>query len=109
RNRKTILSNWDGADGEVIAGMLASSLHELGLVTLGFQTNPAASGEPGNQDAFQFTELAGQVLWGHATKDHEASSNGQARTLIVQPNFELLLLQPDYQTLYKLLPFSKVN
>ncbi|HEX7737693.1 MAG TPA: helicase-associated domain-containing protein [Ktedonobacteraceae bacterium] len=109
RNSKTILSNWDSADGEVIVGMFASSLHEMGLVTLGFQSNPAAAEEPGNPDAFQFTELGAQVLWGHATKDHQAGSNEHARTLIVQPNFELLLLQPDYQTLYKLLPFSKVN
>src|SRR5438105_11460724 len=31
------------------------------------------------------------------------------RTLVVQPNFELLLLQSDLPTLYSLLPFSVVN
>ncbi len=31
------------------------------------------------------------------------------RSLVVQPNFELLLLQPDFPTLYRLLPFTQVN
>ncbi len=35
-------------------------------------------------------------------------SNGH-RSLVVQPNFELLLLQPDLPTLYSLLPFAQVN
>src|SRR5207248_2340743 len=32
-----------------------------------------------------------------------------ARTLIVQPNFELLLLEPDFPTLYGVLPFTQVQ
>jgi len=62
-----------------------------------------------NPDAFLFTELAAQAMWDKNTARLEGSENGRARTLIVQPNFELLLLQPDYPTLYQLLPFVKVE
>ena len=33
---KDVLSNWDHIDAEIITGMLSSTLHELGLTTLGF-------------------------------------------------------------------------
>ena len=111
RNRKDVLSHWDHIDAEIITGMLASSLHELGLVTLGYQSKPSPdnANEIKNPDAFQFTELAAQAMWNTHTAAQETDSSERARTLIVQPNFELLLLQPDYPTLYKLLPFTKVN
>lgn len=32
-----------------------------------------------------------------------------ARMLVVQPNFELLIMQPDFPTLYSVLPFAQVN
>lgn len=108
RNRKEILQRWDRTDGQIIAGILASTLHELGLITLGFQPVYSANEEFGNPYAFQLTERAGKVLWlaeEEATCDLEKSGG----SLIVQPNFELLLLQPDYQTLYQLLPFTKVE
>ncbi|HEY0752755.1 MAG TPA: helicase-associated domain-containing protein [Ktedonobacteraceae bacterium] len=104
RNRKNILANWDTSDGEIITGMLASSMYELGLVTLGVLDDAAT--QPRNPDAIQFTELAARVIWGVQAPE---TSGEPARALIVQPNFELLLLQPDYSTLYKLLPFSKVK
>lgn len=110
RNRKEVQSHWDTADGEIIAGMLSSSLHEMGLVTLGYQSEATTEDgyeEAKNPDAIEFTELAGQVIWETPTTRSEDSEH--ARTLIVQPNFELLLLQPDYPTLYKLLPFVRVE
>ena len=111
RNRKEVLSNWEHNDGEIITGMLSSSLHELGLVTLGYQSEVAEGDitESKNPDAFQFTPLAAQALWKTDASAEQEVSAERPRTLIVQPNFELLLLQPDYPTLYKLLPFVKVN
>lgn len=108
RNRKEVLANWEHIDAEIIAGLIASSLHEMGLVTLGFDADPAPdSAEARNPDAFQLTELAAQTLWNsHPTDPADAP---RPRSLIIQPNFELLLLQPDYITLYKLLPFVKVE
>ena len=124
RNRKEVLANWDQSDGEIIAGMLASTLHELGLVTLGFQSAPSLNGngessgpypliddegEPGNPYAFRLTDLAAEVLWPAQTTAKDGAAPGQSRNLIVQPNFELLLLHPDYATLYQLLPFTRVE
>jgi hypothetical protein len=107
RNRKDVIANWDHSDGEIITGMLASTLNELGLVTIGYQTTPSLNGDKdlSNPDAFCFTDLAAQVLW----RKQPASQVERGRTLIVQPNFELLLLQPDYLTLYQLLPFARVD
>lgn len=110
RNRKDVLANWDHSDGEIIAGMLASTLRELGLVTVGFQSVPSMNGdtEPGNPYAFRLTDLAAEVLCAPAAKKAEGAPE-QSRNLIVQPNFELLLLHPDYSTLYQLLPFARVD
>ncbi|MGH2481504.1 MAG: helicase-associated domain-containing protein, partial [Ktedonobacteraceae bacterium] len=107
--RKTILANWEQGDSQLIAGMLASSLYELGLVTTGYLTDPSLNGAheepPGNAYAFKLTELAAAVFApGDMAMPEEARP-----TLIVQPNFELLLLHPDFPTLYQLLPFVKVN
>src|SRR5260370_35681128 len=64
RNRKDVIANWDHSDGEIITGMLASTLNELGLVTIGYQTTPSLNGDKNlnNPDAFGFTDLAAQVL-----------------------------------------------
>src|SRR5205814_1910576 len=37
RSARNMLANWYKSDGEVIIGMLNSTLHELGIVTLGYQ------------------------------------------------------------------------
>lgn len=107
RNRNEVLASWDSTDGEMITGILASSLHEFGLITTGYQTANAGQDEweQRNPTAFQFTELAAEVLW----KQQPETLPAAARPLIVQPNFELILLQPDYRTLYTLLPFARVN
>jgi hypothetical protein len=106
-NRREVIASWDNADGEIIAGMLASSLHEFGMITTGYQPAPTSKGaqEPGNPVAFQFSQLAAEVFWNQFPE----SESEQTRPLIVQPNFELLLLQPTYATLYTLLPFAKIK
>jgi hypothetical protein len=111
--RKAMMANWDSNDGEIIAGMLDSTLHEFGLVTTGWRSPTLSITDrtnEGNPDAFQLTELAGKAF---APKEKGASESGDTtaytRNLIVQPNFELLLLQPDYTTLYRLLPFARVE
>jgi DNA-binding transcriptional ArsR family regulator len=111
RNRKDVLANWDQSDGEIIAGILASTLYELGLVSLGFQSAPAMNGdaEPGNPYAFCLTDLTAEVFWPEQAAAKTEPSSEQSRNLIVQPNFELLLLHPDYSTLYQLLPFARVD
>ncbi|HET8840659.1 MAG TPA: helicase-associated domain-containing protein, partial [Ktedonobacteraceae bacterium] len=108
RNRKDILARWDLTDGQIITGILASTLHELGLVTIGFRPAASINEEAGNPYAFQLTSLAKEVLWPDV-QGVTGRSDKPEHPLIVQPNFELLLLQPDYIALYQILPFARVE
>jgi hypothetical protein len=129
RDTKTILDKWFLIDGEILVGMLSSSLYEMGIVALGYEEHqssqngshpdsPATVGKhasPTNPVAFMVTELGAAAL---ATKNDAkralaesplfAEAHEQKPTLIVQPNFELMLLQPDMPTLYRLLPFAQI-
>jgi XPB/Ssl2-like helicase family protein len=110
RNAKTMLTNWYTSDGEIIVGMLSSTLYELGIVALGYQQHHLPDQDkPVNPDAFMLTDLATAVLATEAESTHNATTPSNGRTLIVQPNFELLLLQPDLPTVYSLLPFAQVD
>jgi hypothetical protein len=107
---------WMRQQGEVYIGMLASSLFEFGIVDLGYsyETPEEMEEHHYHPDAFMLNEFGSQVLL--ATKsaeqllteqnDHGAETK---RTLIVQPNFELLILEPDMPTLYSVLPFAQVE
>ena len=110
RSGKSALANWYKCDGEIILGMLSSTLYELGIVALGYQQpDLPGKGDPANPDAFMLTDLASAVL---PTKADPPSTTGEStatRNLIVQPNFELLLLQPDLPTVFSLLPFAQIN
>ncbi len=101
---------WNRCEGEVYRGILSSTLHELGLVDIGYSHPDALSSNiPINPDYFLITELGHKVLElgsdGVETQEEQVSSHG----LVIQPNFELLLLQPDLSTLYSLLPFAQAN
>ena len=110
RSAKTMLTNWYKSDGEIIVGMLSSTLYELGIVALGYQRpHLPEKDKPVNPDAFMLTDLASAVLSTEAEASHKAAIPSNGRTLIVQPNFELLLLQPDLPTVYNLLPFAQVD
>ena len=37
RSDRNMMANWYKSDGEIIIGMLSSTLHELGMITLGYQ------------------------------------------------------------------------
>ncbi len=115
QRRKTgaMQTKWNNCDGEVFIGLLASSLYELGIVALGYQQpDPPAPEKRVNPDAFMLTELGAASLSSNVVSPPSSPvsslSNGN-RSLVIQPNFELLLLQPDLPTLYSLLPFVQVN
>ena len=117
---------WNTCEGEVYTGLLASTLYELGIVALGYEGElPPVPGKPANPTYFMLTELGATALEPRETqstapkKDKKnktdapespvsPASNGH-RVLILQPNFELLLLQPDMPTLYSVLPFAQIN
>ena len=110
RSARNMLTNWYKSDGEIIIGMLNSTLHELGIVTLGYQQPQLTKkDEPVNPDAFMLTDLATTVLQTAGEPSYNSVVPANGRSLIVQPSFELLLLQPDLPTVYSLLPFAQVN
>ncbi|HEX6482190.1 MAG TPA: helicase-associated domain-containing protein [Ktedonobacteraceae bacterium] len=118
RNSKTILSNWDRCDGEIIVGLITSTLFELGIVSLGYNSGQSQgiflqvdkqTNKPLDPDAFMLTDLAAAILPTPVDPPANQDTSLAGRTLIVQPNFELLLLQPDLPTLYSLLPVAQVN
>ncbi len=106
-------AKWNSSEGEYYTGLLSSSLNEFGIVALGYRQYPSGEARDlKNPDAFMLTDL------GHAALSKETKaqapvsplSNGNGpRPLVLQPNFELLLLHPDMPTLYSLLPFAQVN
>ena len=90
-------ARWDGTDGEVVAGIVRSTLRELGLVELGYDRDAVpSSGEDVNPDSFRLTELGAEVL----NSDLSASQQPAARPLVVQPNFQVLVMEPHMQALY---------
>ncbi len=106
---------WNHCEGEVYRGILSSTLYELGVVDIGY-THPDAlrSTIPLNPDYFMVTELGSSVikLSNSEVEDKTTELEVQQpvlRGLVIQPNFELLLLQPDLTTLYALLPFAQAN
>lgn len=107
---------WNQCDGETFIGLLSSTLYELGIVSLGYQQSSVpTSADLVNPDAFLLTELGAAALPPLGTKPAVPTASVLSdhadgyHALVVQPNFELLLLQPDMPTLYRLLPFAQVN
>ncbi|HKV85786.1 MAG TPA: helicase-associated domain-containing protein [Ktedonobacterales bacterium] len=97
---------WETTDGEIITGMFRSTLYELGIVALGYdrETVPAA-GENVNPDAFMLTDLGAEVL----TSELSASQQAARRSLVVQPNFQVLLMEPYMPALYWLVRHASLD
>jgi len=112
RNDKDARKKWMKSDAQFYIGMLDSSLRDLGMVAVGYEVAPT-EGTYRNPDTFMLSELAATVLStdGQNTKVSKQTNNekGSQGFLIVQPSFELLLLQPHLPTLYGVLPFAQVN
>jgi Helicase conserved C-terminal domain len=99
---------WERGDGETYIGMLSSTLYELGIVDLGYdRSNALEAQQQLNPTAFMLTEMGASIL--PLVGDNPPQADTSARTLIVQPSFELLILQPDMPTLYSLLPFTQIT
>jgi hypothetical protein len=103
-------ARWYQSNALNYVSMLNSSLHELGIVDLGHKKSSDEQGDGASYspDAFQITSLGDEIL--HAKKPaSETQESTERRSLIVQPSFEVLLLQPDLPTLYSILPFTQTH
>ncbi len=104
---------WERCEGEVYRGILASTFSEFGLVDVGYADGNAPGTETSrNPDYFMVTELGGKIMEltrtqgkGYVAEEQDTTARG----LVIQPNFELLLLQPNMSTLYALLPFTQAK
>lgn len=95
---------WEICEQEMYLGILASSLFEIGIVSLGYhQTEKAVEKTPNSPNAFSITSL-GHMLLGQRQEREMPASKG----IIVQPTFEILLLQQDFSALFALLPFARL-
>jgi len=113
RKAGELREHWDTCDREIVIGSLSSSFYELGIVALGYQEPKVLEAdEIVNPDFFMLTDL-GAIVLSRAVKPISTTTTKSAqdgnRSLVVQPNFELLLLEPDLSTLYSLLPFAQVK
>jgi hypothetical protein len=99
-----VRAHWEDTDAEVLIGMLKSTLYELGIVALGYDaaTLPATRAEC-NPDAICLTELGLEVLKG----DLGLAQTPTEHPLVMQPNFEILLLEPHMPALYWLVRFAQ--
>lgn len=107
---------WNQCDAEIYIGLLSSTLRQLGITSVGFaQENVLKSERTVNPYVFELTEFGKTVLARREEVLQEKKRRqpktpaAPAQVLIVQPNFELLLLQPDLPTLYSILPFVQVK
>ncbi|HUY78908.1 MAG TPA: hypothetical protein VMV29_19200, partial [Ktedonobacterales bacterium] len=99
-------AQWEQTDGEVIAGIFRSTLYELGIVALGYDRESAPGPrENTNPDAFMLTELGAEVLHSELS----AGKQPAERALIVQPNFQALLMEPSMPVLYWLARFASLD
>ncbi|HST88404.1 MAG TPA: helicase-associated domain-containing protein [Ktedonobacterales bacterium] len=88
---------WQFTDGEIVTGIFRSTLAELGIVALGYEREAVPGpAESANPDAFLLTELGHEVL----TSDLSASQQPSSKALVVQPNFQVLLMEPYMPALY---------
>ncbi|GAC1354196.1 MAG: hypothetical protein NVSMB38_31990 [Ktedonobacteraceae bacterium] len=95
-------------DGRLYTALLCSTLYEVGLVSLGYTTSDDA-----DPDSFQLTSFGASVLADEGVPTHggrdDAVVEGEERVLVVQPSFEILLLQEDVALLYQLLQWAEVQ
>lgn len=100
RLARELRERWDQTDGEVVTGILCSTLRELGIVELGYARDSVPPPDQHvNPTAFRVTALGAEVM----TSELSASVQPSSRPLVVQPNFQVLLLEPHMPALYWLL------
>ncbi len=99
-------AQWEYTDGEIITGMFRSTLYELGLVALGYDGEVVPRpGEDLNPEYFMLTEMGAEVL----SSELSATQQPSSRALVVQPNFQVLLMEPYMPALYWLARYAALE
>jgi hypothetical protein len=99
-------AQWENTDGEIVTGMFRSTLYELGLVALGYDAEMVPRpGENVNPEYFMLTQMGAEML----SSELSASQQPSSRALVVQPNFQVLLMEPYMPALYWLVRFAALE
>jgi hypothetical protein len=99
-----VRAHWEDTDGPLLCGLLSSTLFDLGIVSLGYDADAVPPSRMKRlPDAFMLTELGAEVLKDKLGLAHVAAD----RALIVQPNFEVLVLEPHMPSIYALIHFAQ--
>lgn len=99
---------WAQIIAPTFVNMFFSSLLELGLVEIGHEKIQEDRQVLFSSCMFRLTELGSSVL-DESQKTPKKTPQDPQKLLIVQPNYEILLMEPDLPTLYSILPFTQVK
>lgn len=99
-------ARWMELEGRLYVGFLFSALQEFGLVSLGYDHDPAQGSDP---DLFKLTPIGAILLKDIPNVPFQAESLQAQTTLIIQPSFEVLLLSFDPDLVYRLVQFAQIK
>lgn len=98
---------WYKREALVYGGSL-STLYELGIIDLGQRSASGSHGAIESPDAFSLTSLGHAIIEHTNTARSLSAKTSSDRVVVVQPSFELIVLEFDPPSLYTLLPFAQV-
>lgn len=99
---------WIQGEGKTYCGLLSSALSELGIVSMTSHVDAPGSVDD-QSNLFCVTVFGGNVL-GETVPSIEVTASVDTKpVLIVQPNYDLLLMQFEPQVVYQLLKFAKIE
>jgi hypothetical protein len=96
---------WMQGGGRMYVSLLASFLSELGIVSLASLPLPQASEE--GQEIFSVTSFGAAVLETIPAQSDASMLDARQPALIMQPNYEILLMEFDTNLVYKLLAIAE--
>jgi len=93
-------------EGQLHRALLCSTLHEAGVVSLGYSPTVSQTDEP---DLFQVTAWGASALRESSDLSSDPLLTSAALQLIVQPNLDLVLMQFESELIYRLIQFAEVR
>jgi len=93
-------------EGQIHQALLLSTLYEAGVISLGYDQADPQTGIP---DLFQFSELGAAALGEDASQREVSLLPEEQKRLIVQPNFQIVLLQFETDLIYQLIQFATIT
>lgn len=102
--------NWLRNYGQAYLDVVMGFFKDLGLLEVGYDTTSNNAVEL-NSIQFRITEIGQQLLAKKTERERTESGTAESQqgNCIIQPNFDVMLLEPDLATVYQLLPFTQVK